>query len=173
MWKATLEVLLLSIASSTDNFMVGLSVGISGRRLGVEVNVFISFCNASGAGLAAFLGGTLQQSLPPYLAPLLAAVAFGILGIQDLREFRQKKTVDYSNIERRDSKDEQTKSVTSCPESFARALQLAIPMTLNNLAGGVAGGAFGVTPVQAFVYALIASCFTMSLGYRVGRYVAM
>ena len=41
--------------------------------------------------------------------------------------------------------------------------------TLNNLAGGVAGGAVGITPGQAFVFALVASVSMMELGSRIGR----
>jgi hypothetical protein len=45
-------------------------------------------------------------------------------------------------------------------------------MTLNNLAGGVAGGAIGVSPMQAGLYGLLASFLTMALGHTIGQYCA-
>lgn len=160
----SLEAFLLSLASSTDNFMVGLSVGISQRQLGLDANVVISACNAAGAGVAGYLGGSLQQHLPVYLAPLMAGIAFGILAGQEFAAF-------YHGVKGA-TKEEPVESKKSDKQlDFSRAMQLAIPMTLNNLAGGIAGGAVGVTPLQATCYGFLASFLTMTMGYLVGLYV--
>lgn len=50
------------------------------------------------------------------------------------------------------------------------SLSLALPMTLNNLAGGVAGGVVGVSAVTAACCALAVSVGTMWFGYRLGRW---
>ena len=42
-------------------------------------------------------------------------------------------------------------------------------MTLNNLAGGVAGGVAGISPLIAGIGALVASYLMMSAGHYVGR----
>ena len=47
--------------------------------------------------------------------------------------------------------------------------QLALPMTLNNLAGGVTAGVLGVSAWWNFVYAIIMSVLTMWVGYRLGK----
>jgi len=44
-------------------------------------------------------------------------------------------------------------------------------MTLNNLAGGVAGGAVGVDASTAFIMAILASFCMMKIGHRVGLYL--
>ena len=44
-------------------------------------------------------------------------------------------------------------------------------MTLNNLAGGVAGGAVGVDANTAFIMALLASFCMMKIGHSVGLYL--
>jgi len=51
------------------------------------------------------------------------------------------------------------------------SVQLGIPMTLNNLAGGVAGGAAGVDANTAFIMALLASFCMMKIGHSVGLYL--
>ncbi len=166
------EAFLLSLASSTDNFMVGLSVGISQRRLRWEANVLISICNATGAGMAGHLGEILQQYLPAYLAPLLAALAFGILAGQEWVAFCRAMTKTKKNKDQNGRVELEIHPETIKNLDTSRALQLALPMTLNNFAGGVAGGAVGVVPWQATSYALMASFLTMTMGYAIGQYVA-
>ncbi len=145
-----LDAFLLALASSTDNFMVGLSVGISNQSLSVGANALISICNATGAWTACFGGGALGQSLPPHLPPLLSALAFGVLALKEfldfLEVFRQKqrmlqKKKDGTSKENDDLSLVNISNTTSGGKNLnmSRAVHLAIPMTLNNLAGGVAG----------------------------------
>ena len=157
-----LDAFLLALASSTDNFMVGLSVGISNQSLSFGVNALISICNATGAFLASFGGSALSQSLPPHLPPLLSAIAFGVLALREYLEFwqtiqrkrnllLQKKeghnqsagTIprNIGKHENEDASDAPGVNSTSSGTNLniSRAMHLAIPMTLNNLAGGVAG----------------------------------
>ena len=142
-----LDAFLLALASSTDNFMVGLSVGISNQSLSFAANALISVCNASGAWLASFGGGALGKSLPPHLPPLLSAIAFGFLALKEFWEFwqtvqRNKKSLLSKKKEAADANnvDDTTTSYDSGKSlNMSRAIHLAIPMTLNNLAGGVAG----------------------------------
>ena len=148
-----LEAFLLALASSTDNFMVGLSVGISNRRLSFGVNAFVSICNATGAWLAGIGGSALGQNLPPYVSPLLSALTFGGLALREFWEFLQSarrkrrrqleeegkhrtNEQSYTDINKRAEGDA---AGSSGNLDISRAMQLALPMTLNNLAGGVAG----------------------------------
>jgi putative Mn2+ efflux pump MntP len=157
-----LDAFLLALASSTDNFMVGMTVGISNQSLSFGVNALISICNATGALLASFGGSALGQSLPPHLPPLLSAIAFGGLALREFFEFwqtirrkrhllllKKKETCQSDeNIHRTIGKHEDEDvanpvgiNSTGSGKKFntSRAMHLAIPMTLNNLAGGVAG----------------------------------
>lgn len=147
-----LDALLLSLASSTDNFTVGISVGFSHKRLPIWVNAFISICNAAGA-LVAGLGGVILSQHIPLLAPMLASLAFGVLAIHEFHEFLHS------------SKTEEKHQFLE----ISQVIRLAVPMTLNNLAGGVAGGAVGLSPLVSASYALLASFLTMAVGHRIGH----
>ena len=46
---------------------------------------------------------------------------------------------------------------------------MAIPMTLNNIAGGVAGGTAGLSPYWTGTFAFLASFIMMELGCRLGQ----
>lgn len=146
-----LDALLLALASSTDNFAVGFSIGIGRNNLPLWVNAAISFCNGLGAFLAGYGGSLLNENLP-FFAPSLAAIVFGTLGVQELFSYTQ-------------GSDANTESVLS---NIPLVLRLAVPMTLNNLAGGAAGGAVGLTPGISGLYALMASFLTMYIGHFIG-----
>ena len=116
-WQA----LWLALASSTDNFAVGVSMGLRAARL--EGLWEIAFCNAAGSFLAS-AGGRQIQFLHP-----LAAMAFLYLAWEEFG---------------------------SAPNQLKLRQQwweIALPMTLNNLAGGVTAGVMGIPPTVNFVYA--------------------
>lgn len=191
-----LDALLLALASSTDNFTVGLSVGIRRKPLPFWANLIISTCNAFGAWVAGHGGLLLTQ---PYLwsygssnetggnedatkttsssaIPLyLSAIAFGGLAGAELRNYFAEKKEEERRRQAQASTRGMTNSPEDAPSSTARSMinayqvwQLAIPMTLNNLAGGVAGGAAGLLPEFSTVYAFLASFLTMAVGYAMG-----
>jgi putative Mn2+ efflux pump MntP len=151
-----LDALLLALASSTDNFAVGVSVGIGHNKkpLPVWANAVISVCNATGAWMASFGGVLLSQSMP-LVAPRLAALAFGVLALQELWSYRNGSN---------GNGNERHKLL-----QVSQVIRLAIPMTLNNVAGGVAAGAAGLSPGVSGMYALVASFGTMAMGHWVGR----
>jgi putative Mn2+ efflux pump MntP len=154
-WQA----LVLAFASSTDNFLVGLCTGLVGKPLPVAVLWGISICNAAGS-LVATAGGAFCANTLHATAQLqygLAAAAFGYLAWIEYRELPVSTTTS-SN---------QTGSSSSSRQQAS--LSLALPMTLNNLAGGVAGGVVGLSAVTASLYALFISVITMWVGYRLGR----
>lgn len=55
--------------------------------------------------------------------------------------------------------------------SSSEALRIAVPMTLNNLAGGAAGGAVGIDALTAGVAALMSSFSMMKFGHVIGKHL--
>lgn len=82
------------------------------------------------------------------IAPFVASLAFAHLGYQEVR----------SPIGEAKKK----------PSQQLCSYSLALPMTLNNLAGGVAGGMAGIEGNVAFLYAFLASSIAMTSGYWIG-----
>ena len=73
-----IQALMLSLASSTDNFLVGLSVGLAQKRLLASVLWGIALCNATGTFVATTGGGLWLHSfhLVESLQYVLAGMAF-------------------------------------------------------------------------------------------------
>ena len=146
-------ILILSISSSLDNFLVGASLGISGdaAHLSVSLNAIISFCNALGA-LSSTYFGRVAGGRAPALAGCLAAGIFAWLSYGEA-----------------DAAYRGGPSALSSDAAAGRAWVVAVPMTLNNLAGGVAGGLSGY-PAPAMGAAAFAASFSlMALGFAVGK----
>lgn len=146
--SALTTALWLALASSTDNFAVGASLALAGGALPPWLNLSIALCNALGALASASVGGLLG-SLAPRIAPLLAAAIFGWLAFEEVGS--RQRGEDASPL------------VSAAADGLL--WRLALPMTLNNLAGGVAGGAIGVGPGLAFACALLASVVMMATGH--------
>ena len=134
--------LVLAVSSSTDNFAVGLSVALAGSKLPTRVNLIIAICNAAGAMSSAAVGALLGQAAPT-LAPLGSAVIFLYLAWEELSSWKAGESA----------------SPLARSAVDGMAWKLAAPMTLNNLAGGVASGVAGVSGTFAGLCALSASYF--------------
>lgn len=143
--------LLLAISSSTDNFAVGLSVALAGAELPLRVNVIIAVCNAVGALASAALGEAIGVVVP-MLGPGAAAVIFIYLAKEEIDSYRAGEDM----------------SPLASSAAQGLAWKLAPPMTLNNLAGGVASGVLGIAPSIALACALLASLVMMQGGYVLG-----
>jgi putative Mn2+ efflux pump MntP len=181
------DALLLALASSTDNFMVGISMGMGRKRSDVPplyANGIISVCNAGGAYLASQGGLWVKHSFyaEQRFSLYLSSLAFGALSFLEYRGYCD--TVRTKNVKVQDQHDGVDPSSSgqnhgghSCPPQVPRfglsVWKLAIPMTLNNFAGGVVGGASGVTPELLALYALFVSFGTMWVGYGVGQRVKL
>ena len=187
------DALLLALASSTDNFMVGISMGMGRKRSDVPplyANGIISVCNAMGAYLASHGGLWVKQHsfyAEQRFSLYLPSLAFGVLSFLEYRGYCDAvRTKNVKVPDQHDGVDPspsgQNQGGHSCPPQVPRfglsvwklsVWKLAIPMTLNNLAGGVVGGASGVTPELLALYALLVSFGTMWVGYGVGQRVKL
>merc|ERR1712070_1234445 len=152
-FKRLTHCLSLSVASSLDNLAVGFSLGMLEAELPRQLNLIVSFCNAAGAFGSSFVGVVLGTAAPG-IAGLFAAGIFGRLGFSEMSAFWN---------------DEE--SVLAALALEGNAWKLALPMTLNNVAGGVAGGLAGVGPLQLTAGGFLASFALMWSGHAIGRYI--
>ena len=144
----------LSVSSSTDNFAVGASLGVAGLTLRTRFNLIIAAANAAGAYVAA-TGGQLIGRFADGAGAWLAAAVFAHLSVQEGASL---------------ARGEAASPLLRLAEQAAAA-QLAVPMTLNNLAGGIAGGVVGIGPTLAGGSAFVASFVMMAVGYVLGKCV--
>ena len=90
------DALLLALAASTDNFMVGISMGMGRRKRTSSdgspwlANGIISLCNAGGAYFASHGGLWVKDSLyiDQRFSLYLSSLAFGVLTCLEYRGYR-------------------------------------------------------------------------------------
>jgi putative Mn2+ efflux pump MntP len=156
-WQA----LLSACASSTDNFVVGVSLGLHEIH-DVWILIWgIAACNAAGCLLSSVFGNSLMSFSTHNFASIAAGTAFAYLAYQEIANITNTPLSNHANSN--------SSAVTQTPPIPRFHLwELALPMTLNNLAGGVATGVAGVNPLWAAFYALIISALFMYVGQRLG-----
>lgn len=157
--------LLVGVGSSTDNFIVGLTVGLKKSEYNksfLKFNLVISLANAIGAYVASTIGLSVlgitfagNEEVTREYSSLLAGIAFYYLAINEYLQSNQQQEEQQGDQEL-SSKDQ---------FSIQETLQLALPMTLNNLAGGIASGVSGISPWISFVMAFLCSFGMMQIGY--------
>lgn len=150
-WDGTSVV--LPIIASIDNFAVGAALGVGGHTLSFWTNLVIASANAAGMMLSGYVGKVVG-SWAPYAASLIAAFFFAWIGLAELWSWWKEDEGIVSKL-----------AHTAVTES---AWVLAIPMTLNNLAAGVAGGLAGANLLLLGVMTLVASFIMMLVGHRLG-----
>lgn len=162
--KNLLYPLLVGVGSSTDNFIVGLTVGLkkNGHKSFLKFNLVISLANAIGAYVASTIGLNVlgisfagNEKVTREYSSLLAGIAFYYLAINEYLQSTQQQQEQHGEQEL-SSKDQ---------FSIQETLQLALPMTLNNLAGGIASGVSGISPWISFAMAFLCSFGLMQIGY--------
>lgn len=144
--------ILLPIVSSLDNFAVGASLGMSGHPLPVSANCIIALANAFGMMLSGCFGQFMGAQLG-HLVMYFAGCMFVGIGLLELYGLQKEQE--------------------SLAHRFAaRAVEspwlISVPMTLNNLAGGVAGGLAGANVFILSISTLLASFIMMLMGHSLG-----
>lgn len=145
-----LQCVLLSFTSALDNFAVGASLGVHQRPLSQKLNCIVSVFNAAGALFSSGVG-VLLGSQGTTIEALLCVAIFVWLGLSEAESFRRDEASPLADL------------------AATGTWTLALPMTLNNLAGGVAGGLAGIRPFDMFVGSLVASYVMMFAGHLLAK----
>ena len=128
-------------------------------RRWLQLNLIVALCNATGALLATH-GGKALHSINPNLSAWLAGCAFLYLGREEAHSWWNDEPSPLGKMA--------NSAVTGRGSTTLASLRLAVPMTLNNLAGGVAGGAAGVPPILNACCMFLASALMMGGGLLLG-----
>jgi len=175
------QALCIAAASSTDNFLVGLALGTelqyseqsssSSQQHPPHALVWgIAASNAVGCYLATATGSAVLQNSAG-IQHVVAGTAFAYLGYKEYSSCADDSAAPANGaVPQQGQQNGGQEPQRHLPPTF---WQLALPMTLNNLAGGVASGVAGLSSLTATSYAFLISAIFMyaglSLGARITR----
>eukprot|EP00927_Polykrikos_kofoidii_P030892 TRINITY_DN26572_c0_g1_i1.p1 TRINITY_DN26572_c0_g1~~TRINITY_DN26572_c0_g1_i1.p1 ORF type:complete len:218 (-),score=24.54 TRINITY_DN26572_c0_g1_i1:36-689(-) len=159
------EALLLASSLSTDNFVVGVVAGLSGRHFKARDNFIIASANALGQVAATTVGIGLAK-LCPHLGNL-SPIVFGCLGIKELY---QAFTTETSKKLACGVSESQPLLRDELPgRDLMEVLSVAFALSVSNLVGGVAGGLAGLPIFVCGVTGLQISYAFLAVGQYLGR----
>jgi len=177
---------LLAVATSMDNFVIGLTYGARGKLFSHFQNLVIAAVNAAGTMLSMGAGEITRVLIPEYVAKYLAGFLFICIGLDTLRQIPTRSlglardsSKQFEEIEiamptiasprpsglevlsmREDSKNKQ--------RTYSETLSIAVGLTFSNLAGGVGAGLADLDIILVTVLALLANFALLDIGERIG-----
>eukprot|EP00746_Dinoflagellata_sp_MGD_P015848 gnl/MRDRNA2_/MRDRNA2_135439_c0_seq1.p1 gnl/MRDRNA2_/MRDRNA2_135439_c0~~gnl/MRDRNA2_/MRDRNA2_135439_c0_seq1.p1 ORF type:complete len:252 (-),score=47.26 gnl/MRDRNA2_/MRDRNA2_135439_c0_seq1:138-893(-) len=157
------SVMVVSLATSVDNLAVAMAVGIAGMEL-----LFLDcFIIAAVGGLATGLADLATTVAGQWLQAVsqLCAVFFIGLGLNEFWNYYQGTHSDEKGKE----EEETTKSFLALGKQQLSPWALAVPLSLNNLAGGAAGGLAGAAFWKVGLGSAAATLIFMVAGNFAGR----
>lgn len=144
----------LPVVSSLDNFAVGAALGVAGHVLLPWTVVVVAIMNGVGMLLSCSFGSSLGGALGT-VATVIAGGAFSIIGVLEMCSWHKGED---------GLMDKMVKLAVA-----RNAWSLGLPMTLNNLSAGVAGGLAGANIAILTLLTVAASFGLMYIGYLLGR----
>lgn len=190
---------LLVISISLDSFGIGIVYGLRKIKLPFLSNLLIAFITGLSTFIAMKTGLYLFTLLPPHLARYFVAAALIAAGVWTMRQSWAKPdekgntctNADAIQAAGRESNTTVTfftlrikslgiliqilKEPVSADRDYSgtidlkEAFLLGAALSLNNLAGGVAGGMAGLTPALAAFFAAIINILFFWSGNRLGH----
>lgn len=135
-----LTVLLLSVAATSDSFVIGIGFGLKGVGIDFFSNLYISLTCLVGTAAAMLLGRYLERMLPVWFTKNLGSVVLLALGLWMLvTAFRHREGNLHGVCTSPECIDKDNNKTVELSESFSIGLVLA----LNNIGLGIGAGISG------------------------------
>lgn len=166
------EVCLLAVALSADNFVVSIGYGNSGTRLSVWTVTFLNlFCSTALVSSAKF-GKRLMQSAEPKWETVLGAGCFFLIGsIRIFGEWkkRREKPVQSRKQREKPGTDIQKKEIQKKKIGILEGGLLAVSMSVDGILSGVFAADLAVSLWKVFLVSFAVGMAAMHAGYAIGR----
>ncbi len=173
-----ISILFFCIASSSDNFVIGLSYGGKGIKISFWSNFVVACISCVGTFLAMLFGKGLYLIIPENHTAILASILLVGFGIYMLIEALKKDKYErkennpgsgnyYNYIEHPEILDKDNSKEIELKE----AAVLGFILCLNNIGLGVGASIAGLNMYITAVLALIFSMIFVKLGCHLGHKV--
>jgi putative sporulation protein YtaF len=176
-----LPILLLAISSNGDNVAVGVAYGLG--RIGVPLSSNLLIAAVTGAGTLAsvWLGQAIACTLDARLASVVGGLVIIAIGgwvvVQATRSRlrgQHARKVQENRVGALGRLIQVLNNPVSADRDFSRRIEvkeswmLAVALSLNNAANGVAAGMLRMNPVFTTLFVMVFSVLTLSAGLAVG-----
>lgn len=175
-----LSILFFCMASSSDNFAIGLSYGAKAIRINFWSNLVVAFISCVGTFCAMLFGKGINRLIPANHSAVLGSalmIGFGLYMLAaSLRKEKEEVKVDSSS---NDTGTDYYYDLLEHPEiidkdksnniDLKEAAALGLILCLNNIGLGIGASISGMNIYITSMLALIFSMIFVKLGWRIGR----
>lgn len=172
-----ISIILFAIASSSDNFVIGLSYGAKRIKINLISNLIVSTISGVGTFIAMIFGGVFHNFIPVYASKAIGSITIILFGLYMLIVAFKNKHQE--NIEEEKNNDKYYTKVFKNPEivdknhskviEYKEAIVLGFILCLNNIGLGIAASIVGINIYAASLASLAFSIVFIPLGCYVGE----
>lgn len=157
-------ILLIGIAASIDNFAVGMSFGIKGKKITWIANLFMAVVALATSLITIIAGSLLGFTIPEFLANLMSGAIILGIGLWSLVSTCTHRMTPSKTIPQADQIDRDQNNLISFNETF----WLSFALSFNAMGTAFGAGIGGLNPVGVALTVGILSFFSIDAGQRLG-----
>lgn len=168
-----LSILFFCIASSSDNFVIGLSYGGKSIKISLASNMLVASISCIGTFLAMLLGRWLYNLISPQTANILGSALLILFGlymlVNSIKEKANSSSVEIKGYNGYIQHPEIMDTDNSKEIEIKEALTLGFILCLNNIGLGIGASITGLNIYATSLLSFIFSVIFIKLGSYIGH----
>lgn len=171
-----LSATLFSLSANLDNFVIGSAYGVKKIKINLLTLLTVSIVSTFFTFLSMSFGFIIIKFIPKNITNLIGALTiitlglyFSIASIKQLIKPQRKKELALKDLD--NMLDYAKRSDKNCSGDicFKESMYIALALSINNIATGIAAYLAGVDVYLALVLIFTFSMINLSLGYFLGN----
>ncbi|BBN98342.1 manganese efflux pump MntP family protein [Sporolactobacillus terrae] len=157
-------ILLIGIAASIDNFAVGLTYGIKGKKITFSANLFMAAVALTASLITLFAGAALGFVFPEFMANLISGLIILGIGVWSLISGIRQKAKPSRTIPQAEQIDRDQNNLIS----FNETIWLSFALSFNAMGTAFGAGIGGLSPAAVALSVAVLSFLSIEAGQRFG-----
>jgi putative sporulation protein YtaF len=157
-------IFLIGIAASIDNFAVGMSYGINGKKITWLANLFMAVVALATSLVTIIAGSFLGFTIPQFFANLMSGAIILGIGLWSFFDAFRHRSSPSKTIPQADQIDRDQNNLISYNETF----WLSFALSFNAMGTAFGAGIGGLNPVGVALTVGVLSFFSIEAGQKLG-----
>ncbi|MCO7176089.1 manganese efflux pump MntP family protein [Sporolactobacillus kofuensis] len=159
-----LMILLISVAASIDNFAVGMTYGIQGKKITWMANLFMASVALVTSLVTIIAGSLIGFTIPEFMSGLISGMMILGIGLWSLFGAWHHREKPSKSIPQADQIDRDQNNVITFNETF----WLSFALAFNAMGTAFSAGIGGLNPIGVAMSVGVFSFFSIEAGQYLG-----
>ncbi|MGL5616175.1 MAG: sporulation membrane protein YtaF [Sarcina sp.] len=174
-----IPIILFVLSASIDNFTVAVAYGCKNIKIGFLSNLVIAIISAFGTFLAMVFGKTFLNIMSIKTANIIGSLALVLIAIYFIYDYFKSLKRTNPCLKTHSKESASATDILKCPEmadidksgniDLHESLMLAVALSLNNLALGIAASIAGLNLEFTVLLTFIFSLILIPLGFLLSK----